>query len=90
MSNPKRKYATIDQGMNFRAISAELEKLGYTLGPSRVRTIMIKILFSIAKEISKKTNREISNEKIMAIVKDVEFQNKIAPFIEDVYSAQHA
>lgn len=82
----ERKYATIDQGMNFRAISVELKKDGYTLGASRIRTVMVKILCSITKDILKKLNREVSHSEVMKIITNTEFQNNIAPIIEDAYA----
>lgn len=82
----ERKYATIDKGMNFRTISSELKKDGYSLGPSRVRTVMIKVLCSMTKNILNKLNKKLSDNEIMEIITNVEFQNNIAPFIEDAYA----
>ncbi len=82
----KKKYATIDfSGMNFRNISTELKKEGYNVGASRVRTIMLKSLKGIAKAICRKEGISISNERLNSIVVDSEFQNNIAPFIEEAY-----
>lgn len=82
----KKKYATIDfNGMNFRTISAELKKEGYNIGASRVRTIMLKSLKGMAKAICRQKGISISNERLNSIVVDSEFQNNIAPFIEEAY-----
>ena len=82
----KKKYATIDfNGMTFRDISSNLKKEGYSIGPYRVRTQMLRSLKGIIREISTQNNISITERKIHEIVTDENFQNNIAPFIEDSY-----
>lgn len=85
--NETSKYATLDipDAMSFTAISKAIEKDGYTLTPARTRLIVMQSLEKIVRKIGNQYGHPMSREKAQEIVKDPDFQNIIAPFIQKSY-----
>lgn len=81
------KYATIDMpgSMSFTAISNEIAKDGYNLTPARTRLIIMQSLEIIVRKLGKIYGCPMSRETAQSIVKDPDFQNDIAFFIQMSY-----
>lgn len=85
--NSNSKYATIDipGALSFTAISKEIEKSGHSLTPARTRLIVMQSLEKIIRCVGKKYGCPLSREKAQVIVKEPDFQNTIAFFIQRSY-----
>jgi len=83
------KYATLETpgAMSFPAISNEIAKDGIALTPARIRVIILKCLEKIVKKLGTKYGCPMSREAAEEIVKDIDFQNTIAFFIQKAYEA---
>lgn len=81
------KYATIDipGALSFTAISKEIETQGHYLTPARTRLIVMQSLEKIVRYVSKKYGYALSREKAKLVVKEPDFQNTIAFFIQKAY-----
>jgi len=81
------KYATIDipGALSFTAISKEIAKLGHHLTPARTRLIVMQSLEKIVRNVSKKYGYTLSRDKAQMVVKEPDFQNTIAFFIQKAY-----
>lgn len=81
------KYATIDipGALSFTAISKEIAKNGHTLTPARTRLIVMQSLEKIIRCVGRKYGFPLSREKAQIIVKEPDFQNTIAFFIQKSY-----
>lgn len=78
------KYATldIDEAMSFTQISKEIEKSGHKLTPARTRVIVMQCLEKIVRQVSKEYGKPLNRQIAKDIVKEPDFQNVIAPFIQ--------
>lgn len=89
MGSECSKYATIDVpgAMSFTSISKEIKKHGYALTPARTRLIVMQSLEKVVRKLGKTYGCPMSREKAQMIVKEPDFQNTIAPFIQKAYDA---
>ena len=77
MSN-KKYVTTIDyKGMGYYDIASVMTKNGHKMNHSTVRNIVLKSFSKIAKNISKKYDKNYSEDQIKAIAKSPDFQNSI-------------
>ena len=82
----KSGYGTIKKfdGKTYQEISEILTTHGHSLKHSAVRTIYIKSLMKVAKEISKLYGLNKSEEELLKIAVDADFQESIREYMSDI------
>jgi hypothetical protein len=85
--NKNSKYAIIEfpGALSFNSISKEISKDGINLTPARIRLILLHSLEKIVRKISFKYQIPIGQKRAEEIVKEIDFQNTIAPLIQMAY-----
>lgn len=84
------KYATLDipGAMSFTSIANIIGSEGHELTPARTRIIVMKSLEKIVRKVGVKYGTPMNRDKAKEIVKDPDFQNTIAPFIQYAYEKE--
>ncbi len=91
MSMPKghkmsQGYATVKDGMDYRAISDVMTSNGYKMNHATARNVLLSAMRSIAQEVLQTTGEEISLEKADSVARSPSFQSGVADMMSDLDS----
>tara|TARA_R110001583_G_scaffold123281_2_gene274725 strand:+ start:633 stop:914 length:282 start_codon:yes stop_codon:yes gene_type:complete len=92
MSMPKGKkfengycsISSIPDAKNYKQISVACGKRGIKIGPSNARNVLLTAMRKIAKPICEDNNKISSEDEIMAIAKNPDFQLSVAELIKEM------
>jgi hypothetical protein len=81
----KSGYATVDEGgMDYRSISKEMEKHGYSINHSSVRNDLLKGMKKIASNLSHRYDLKLTDDELFKLAKDPNFQDCISEIILEI------
>ena len=92
MSMPKGKkfdngycsIATIPNAKNYKQIAAACNERGIKIGPSNARNVLLSAMKKIAKPLCEENNLTSSDDEIMTIAKNPQFQMSVAALIKEI------
>ena len=89
MSMPKgykmsNGYATVEDGMDYRAISEVMTSNGYKMNHATARNVLLSAMRTFASDILISRGEDLEPDRIEKIAKSPQFQAGIAGSISDI------
>lgn len=79
-------YATVKDGMDYRAISEIMTKRGYKMNHATARNVLLSAMKTIATDIVQSQDIDINSVDIDQVAKSPLFQAGVADVIDDIDS----
>ena len=79
-------YATVKDGMDYRAISNVMTSNGYKMNHATARNVLLSAMRTIAHEVLLSTGEEVSLEKADSVARSPNFQSGVADMMSDLDS----
>ena len=80
-------YATVKEGMDYRAISQIMSENGFKMNHATARNVLLSAMRSIAEDLLISRGEESSPERVDAVSRSPQFQAGVAGTLSDIISA---
>jgi hypothetical protein len=86
----KAGYATVKEGMDYRAISQIMSENGYKMNHATARNVLLSAMRSIAEDLLVSRGEENNPERVDAVSRSPQFQIGVAGTLSDIISEQES
>lgn len=81
-----KKYITVDNSVNFRAMAKDITKHGFKMNHATARNNTIKAIQSFLKHFSRNIGVSLSEEQILKLSKEMNVHRAIGELLQNVYN----
>jgi len=84
-TEPKTKYVTLEQGIDFRKIAQIMTDAGFQMNHATARNVLMLSLGNLVRFVSEELGTNLTEEQVKGILKD----QKVHEALSDVLFAAH-